>query len=190
MDALRDYIGSSRIARVVERKTDRTAVEAFYASRDYAPIWVSSKGPTAIAKQAGDYLRNSDSDGMDPAEYPVPAINAGASPAELAEAEIRLTESVLDYARHASTGRVHYSRVAGDIVYCSAGYGVGAAAWRVVEKGDVLVPELLWRANNKLINHWSTPVANTGLLIEPARKRVFVSTGVLPANSVTPNPAA
>jgi murein L,D-transpeptidase YcbB/YkuD len=117
MDALRDYIGSNRISRVVERKTDRTAVEAFYASRDYAPIWVSSNGPTAIAKQAGDYLRNSDADGMDPTEYPVPAITAGASPTELAEAEIRLTESVIDYARHASTGRVHYSRVAADITY-------------------------------------------------------------------------
>jgi len=117
MDALRDYIGSNRLSRVVERKADRTAVEAFYASRDYAPIWVTANGPTGIAKQAGDYLRNSDADGMDPTEYPVPAINAGASPAELAEAEIRLTESVIDYARHAQTGRVHYSRVAADIVY-------------------------------------------------------------------------
>lgn len=54
--------------------------------------------------------------------------------------------------------------VSGDIVYCSAGYGVGAAAWRIKQEGDALVPELLWRAANKLINHWSTPVVRDGHL--------------------------
>ena len=45
---------------------------------------------------------------MDPADYPVPAIAAEPAPAAMAEAEMRLTESVLDYARHAQMGRVHY----------------------------------------------------------------------------------
>ena len=54
---------------------------------------------------------------MDPADYPIPSIQAGAAPAALAEAEMRLTESVLDYARHAQMGRVHYSRVSADITY-------------------------------------------------------------------------
>jgi len=52
----------------------------------------------------------------------------------------------------------------GDIVYCSAGYGVGAAAWRVKKAGDAWTTELLWRAANKLINHWSTPVVKDGHL--------------------------
>lgn len=54
--------------------------------------------------------------------------------------------------------------VHGDVVYCSAGYGVGAAAWRIEKQGESLVPTLLWRAANKLINHWSTPVAHDGHL--------------------------
>jgi outer membrane protein assembly factor BamB len=54
--------------------------------------------------------------------------------------------------------------VHGDIVYCSAGYGVGAAAWRIARKGDAFTPELLWRTPNKLMNHWSTPVARDGHL--------------------------
>jgi len=54
--------------------------------------------------------------------------------------------------------------VSGDIVYCSAGYGVGAAAWRLGKDGERFVPELLWRASNKLINHWSTPVVHDGHL--------------------------
>ena len=116
MDALRELIGG-RLARIIERKADRTAVEAFYSSRDYAPIWVGSAGATERARQAIEHLRHADADAMDPADYPVPSIQAGASPAALAEAEMRLTESVLDYARHAQMGRVHYSRVSADITY-------------------------------------------------------------------------
>ena len=80
MDALRELIGG-RLARIVDRKVDRTAVEAFYSSRDYAPIWVGSAGATERAKQAIEHLRHADADGMDPADYPVPSIQAAASPA-------------------------------------------------------------------------------------------------------------
>jgi murein L,D-transpeptidase YcbB/YkuD len=116
-DALREFISSPRLARVVERKVDRTAVEAFYASRDYAPIFAGNDGPTQVASQAINHLRNADADGMDPADYPVPSFQSGGTPAAQAEAEMRLVESVLDYARQAQMGRVHYSRVSGDIYY-------------------------------------------------------------------------
>ena len=35
----------------------------------------------------------------------------------LAEAELKMTAAVLLYSRHASTGRIHYSRVSPDILY-------------------------------------------------------------------------
>ncbi len=54
--------------------------------------------------------------------------------------------------------------VHGDAVYCSAGYGVGAAAWAIGKEGERFVPELLWRTPNKLMNHWSTPVCKDGFL--------------------------
>jgi murein L,D-transpeptidase YcbB/YkuD len=116
-DALRELVSSNRLARTIERKPDRTAVEAFYSSRDYEPIWTSPNGATERAKQAINHLRHADSDAMDPADYPAPSIAADAAPATLAEAELRLTQSVLEYARHAQMGRVHYSRVSGDIFY-------------------------------------------------------------------------
>jgi len=115
-DALSELIGG-RLARIVDRKPDRTAVEAFYSSRDYAPLFAATDGATALAKQTIEHLRNADADGMDPADYPVPSIQAGATPAALAEAELRLAASVLDYARQAQMGRVHYSRVSADIFY-------------------------------------------------------------------------
>ncbi len=108
---------STRLSRVVERKAERTAVEAFYSSHDYAPIWFGINGPTERAKQAMAHLRNADADGMDPADYPLPNVAAAATGAALAEAEMRLTDSVLDYARQATLGRLHYSRVSGDIFY-------------------------------------------------------------------------
>src|SRR5215213_734442 len=116
MDALREIV-SGKLSRMIDRKADRTAVEAFYASRDYAPIWFGTEGATERARQAINHLRNADADGLDPADYPVPSVTASTMPSALAEAEIRLSQSVLDYARHAQMGRVHYSRVSGDIFY-------------------------------------------------------------------------
>ncbi len=40
-----------------------------------------------------------------------------ATPADLADAEIKLTTTVITYAHHASIGRVHWSRVSADIDY-------------------------------------------------------------------------
>lgn len=55
--------------------------------------------------------------------------------------------------------------VSGDIVYCSAGYGVGAGAYRVSKEGDVWKTTELWRkTGNDLANHWSTPVVRDGHL--------------------------
>src|SRR5205085_3851234 len=115
-DAIRELV-SGKLSRFIDRKGERTAVEAFYSSRDYEPIWVGLNGATERAKQAINHLRHADADGMDPTDYPVPSIAADATPASLAEAEMRLTQSVLEYARHAQMGRVHYSRVSGDISY-------------------------------------------------------------------------
>lgn len=56
--------------------------------------------------------------------------------------------------------------VAGDLVYCSAGYGVGAAACRVSKAGDTWKAEPVYRfeGNKPLANHWSTPVLHDGHL--------------------------
>ena len=76
-DALREFIGSNRLARVIDKKSERTAVEAFYASRDYAPMFVAPMARPSAAKQTITHLRNADADGMDPNDYPVPSIQAG-----------------------------------------------------------------------------------------------------------------
>jgi len=56
--------------------------------------------------------------------------------------------------------------VAGDIVYCSAGYGVGGGACRITRNGDGFAAVELWKIpGDKLVaNHWSTPVYHDGHL--------------------------
>lgn len=51
-----------------------------------------------------------------------------------------------------------------DIVYCSAGYGVGAGAVRVTKSGANFSVAELWRQDGKLMNHWTTPVCKDGYL--------------------------
>ncbi|MGC1448346.1 MAG: L,D-transpeptidase family protein, partial [Xanthobacteraceae bacterium] len=73
--------------------------------------------PNARAQAAIDYLRHVDADGLNPADYPIPDFAGATDPASQAQAEIRLTASVITYAHHASIGRVHWTRVSGDISY-------------------------------------------------------------------------
>ena len=51
-----------------------------------------------------------------------------------------------------------------DIVYCSAGYGVGAGAAKISKAGNGLAATELWRTKGQNINHWSTPVCKDGYL--------------------------
>ncbi len=55
--------------------------------------------------------------------------------------------------------------VSGDIVYCSAGYGVGAGAFKISKSGSAFTATELWRKEgDELANHWSTPVVKDGYL--------------------------
>jgi murein L,D-transpeptidase YcbB/YkuD len=105
----------TKAERILDRK-NKAAVEAFYSARAYAPLWIEDGVESRRAKAAASYLAGVDADGLDPADYPVPSF-ANDDPAALAEAELKFTAAVLTYARHAQTGRVHYSRVSNDIVY-------------------------------------------------------------------------
>ncbi len=56
--------------------------------------------------------------------------------------------------------------VSNDIVYCSAGYGVGAGAVRIAKEGDKFTAAEIYRmrGNKPLANHWSTPIVKDGFL--------------------------
>ena len=56
--------------------------------------------------------------------------------------------------------------VSGDIVYCSAGYGIGGGACKIIKEGDGFTAKELWviPGNRLVANHWSTPVCKGGYL--------------------------
>ena len=113
---LRDSIGS-KLDRVSLRKNERSAVEAFYRDRNFAPLWITDGAANDRAKAAIGYLGSVDRDGLEPTDYPVPDFKSAGDPDSQADAELRLTSAVLTYARHALTGRVAWSRVSADIFY-------------------------------------------------------------------------
>src|SRR4029078_3649850 len=76
----------------------------------------SQGAPSDRARDAMDYLRTIDADGLDPKDYPMPKLNVG-SAEDQAQAELNFTETLLTYARHAMTGRVHFARVSPNIDY-------------------------------------------------------------------------
>src|ERR1700736_6591313 len=115
-DKLREMLGGKSL-RYFERKAERTAVEKFYTARDFAPLWTQSGAVAANGKGVIARLKDAASDGLNPADYPVPDFASATNPDALAEADLKLTASMLDYARHAQSGRMHWSQVSGDISY-------------------------------------------------------------------------
>ncbi|WP_063994781.1 L,D-transpeptidase family protein [Bradyrhizobium sp.] len=115
-DKLKDIIGT-KTARYFDRKNERAAIEKFYGARDFAPVWTQGGSLTAAAKGVIARLKDAASDGLNPADYPLPDFAAATTPDALADAELKLTASMFDYARQAQSGRMHWSQVSGDILY-------------------------------------------------------------------------
>jgi murein L,D-transpeptidase YcbB/YkuD len=115
-DRLRDMFGNKSV-RVFDRKAERVAAEKFYGAREFAPIWTQSGSLTTNAKSVIARLKDAGADGLDASDYPVPDFAAATTPDALADADLKLTASMLDYARQAQSGRMHWSQVSADIQY-------------------------------------------------------------------------
>jgi murein L,D-transpeptidase YcbB/YkuD len=107
----------SDLPRFVDRKPEQAAAESFYQGRNYQPIWTGSPEALKRAEGAIAFLRNVRSEGLEPRDYPTPDLSGNLSEEQAAKAELQLTGSILRYARHASSGRVSYTRVSAAILY-------------------------------------------------------------------------
>jgi murein L,D-transpeptidase YcbB/YkuD len=128
---------TTKLSRFVDRKDDRPGVESFYAARQYAPLWTEQGVLNARGKAAIAYLATVAAHGLEPSEYPAPTFKNGADPQVLAEAELKLVDSVLTFARHAQNGRTHFSRVAGDIFYTQVAPDPAQVLAKMAQASDV-----------------------------------------------------
>jgi murein L,D-transpeptidase YcbB/YkuD len=94
-------------------KKEREALQTYYEATNYAPLWVKDGAWTPAANSLIARLKEAAQDGLDAADYPIPAVaNAKDAPAShWAEAEIRLSAAAVLYARDARGGRIDPTRL-------------------------------------------------------------------------------
>jgi murein L,D-transpeptidase YcbB/YkuD len=112
-EKIRDFFAGTS-DRIFTNKKERAAAEAFYQSRSYAPLWLDKGVASARATSAIARLKNADADGLEVGDYKTPNF-AGLGSDALAEADLKLTQTVLTYARHVQAGRFPYTRVSRNI---------------------------------------------------------------------------
>ena len=116
-DKIRELIAGKQFDRLIARKADRDAIAALYQkTRNFQPLWVAQGGASERTRDVLDYFKTIDADGLDPRDYPAPRFSAASAEGQ-AEAELKFTETVLTYSRHALNGRVHFTRVSPNIDY-------------------------------------------------------------------------
>jgi L,D-transpeptidase YcbB len=130
-------LASGKFDQIIGSIKERISIDAFYSGRNYAPLWIAEGKANARAKAAIAYLGKVAADGLVPTDYPVPNFASLTDPTALAEAEIRLTTSVITYAHHAQIGRVHWSRVSGDIFYDQSAPDSGEVLTTMAQANDV-----------------------------------------------------
>jgi murein L,D-transpeptidase YcbB/YkuD len=117
-EKIRDLL-AAKTDKIFAGKREQAAVEAFYQKRTFAPMWLEKGVENARAKAVIARLKDADTDGLEASEYKIPTL-AGLSPDAAAEAELKLVQTVLTYARHVQAGRFPYSRISRNIELAQA----------------------------------------------------------------------
>ncbi|MGZ3288894.1 MAG: L,D-transpeptidase family protein [Xanthobacteraceae bacterium] len=112
-EKIRDLL-AAKGDKLFASKKERSAAETFYQNRSYAPIWLDKGIENARAKAVIARLQGADADGLDVNDYKTPSFAGLAADAQ-AEAELKLVQTLLTYARHVQAGRFPYTRVSHNI---------------------------------------------------------------------------
>lgn len=108
-NVLRDLVETAAGASLPE------ALRDLYRRRDYRPVWFVEGRPNSRAKEIRGRLGTVDAEGLNAANYPVPALLVSkpedAGPRELALADLATSKTVLRYATDLHDGRFEPRRV-------------------------------------------------------------------------------
>jgi murein L,D-transpeptidase YcbB/YkuD len=108
-EKIRDLL-AAKADKIFTGKKERAAVEAFYQNRNLAPLWLDKGVENARAKAAIARLKAADAEGLEAKDYKIPDLTS-TNPDALAEADLKLTQTVLTYTRHLQAGRFPYNRI-------------------------------------------------------------------------------
>jgi len=134
-ERLRAIVTGKQLDRRIDNAGDRQAIESFYASRNYAPLWIRDGQVTARANAVIARLKSAADEGLDAADYPVPDFGGGAD--TVADGDIKLTHSALAFARNMEVGRIAPTRVAVEIDYGNHTPEPGDILRKLAGGGDV-----------------------------------------------------
>ena len=178
-DKLRGLATAKRFDRLMPHQPERSAAEAFYKAHNYAPVWIKDGALTSRAKATIIRLKNAAADGLDPADYAVPEFGTLSSAEALAEGDVTLTNSVLEYARHLSTGRIAPTRVSAEVDYGNHTPDPAAILREVTSASDI----------NATFENFNPPNAGfKALKNQLAALRSNASADVVPADRIPNGP--
>jgi L,D-transpeptidase YcbB len=106
----------AKAAREAEDKARIEAIRAFYAKRDFRPIWFEDSGASARTKALLDELAAAADHGLKPASYGMPALGQAVAKADaksIPDLEVRLTLTLVEFAGDVASGRIQNPRKAG-----------------------------------------------------------------------------
>ncbi len=113
------HLATSKSDAVYVRALHRGAIISFYGGARYQPLWVVESGLSLRAQRLMALFGGADEDGLRARDYLPSALssfdgdfsNLRLSPRALARLDLELTAAALEYARHASAGRIDPIRI-------------------------------------------------------------------------------
>ncbi len=111
---LADLLGG-QIVRFATRPAEQQALVAFYTARGNQPAFTSGNHVSPLGQVALDQFAAAAVEGLNPADYAVPALPPKANDAQIAEMELRIAAATLTYARHVQSGRFDPKTISKDV---------------------------------------------------------------------------
>jgi L,D-transpeptidase YcbB len=100
------------------RKSEQGALVEYYSVAENALLWVDENGLNDRAKSVMEEIGKADEYGLHPSDYPLPKVGKGDESSDttwIADAEIKISFAVLDYARDARGGRIDPERLSSNL---------------------------------------------------------------------------
>ncbi|MGA9718522.1 MAG: L,D-transpeptidase family protein [Acidobacteriaceae bacterium] len=122
--------------------SDALLIDAFYAPCGYALAWTSTGEVSPVALTAIEILRNVSAWGLNPADYPLPAVPStrsvqSSSLAEFARWEVDLTIATMRLAKDLRCGRVAPHEINADIPVPCQGFQPAEFLWRAIQDNNL-----------------------------------------------------